>query len=270
MFTDKKFTFIGAGNMAEAMIRGLITAERAEPDAITAVDISEARRIRMKDTYRVKTATESATAVKDADIIVIAVKPNVVMTVIEEIATSLTPEQLIISIAAGIPLEKIESKLPGNIPVIRAMPNTPALVQQGMTGIAGGAHATDADMYTAEEIFYSIGAVRVFNENMIDAVTAISGTGPAYVFYLMEAMIAAAIEQGMSPVSAHVLVEETIRGAGELMARTHEHPERLRQRVTTPGGTTQAAMDVLSANKVKEAFIKAIDAAAVRSRELAE
>lgn len=260
--------FIGAGNMAEALIRGLLDAHMTTADKLIAADVNEARLQWLVEEYGIATARSNADAVARAELIVLAVKPQMLLDVAAGIAARARSSQTFISIAAGVRLARIEATLPPRTAVIRAMPNTPALVQRGVTVLARGTHARDTDAHLARDLFLAVGKVLELPEEAMDAVTAVSGSGPAYVFYLMEAMIDAAVAHGLRRSDAHLLVEETVRGAGELAARVHEDPQTLRRRVTSPGGTTEAAINLLDARKVKEAFAAAIAAAVARGREL--
>ncbi|MCX7846893.1 MAG: pyrroline-5-carboxylate reductase [bacterium] len=260
--------FIGAGNMAEALIKGLLDAHITSSDKLIAADVNHARLTWLAEEYAITPALSNTDAVGRAEMIVLAVKPQHILQVLAECAPSARTTQTFVSIAAGITLSRLEAALPPRTAVIRAMPNTPALVQRGVTAIARGTYAHDTDFHRARDLFLAVGKVLELPESLMDAVTAVSGSGPAYVFYLMEAMIAAATTHGLSLTDAHTLVVETVRGAGELAARFHEDPRELRRRVTSPGGTTEAAIRALDARKVKDALVAAIAAAANRSREL--
>ena len=267
--TTKRIAFIGAGNMAEALIKGMLVSKVISAKRIIAADVNAARLSWIHDEYGIKTESSNQRAAKWADIVVFAVKPQVLPEVLENIAPSLGPGKTVISIAAGVPTERIERALPKKTPVIRAMPNTPALVQRGVSAIAKGAFATRTHARLAREIFHSVGIVIQIEEKLMDAMTAVSGSGPAYAFLLMEAMMKAAVAHGLPREDALNIVAETVRGAGELVARTHQSPEKLRQRVTSPGGTTEAAIKVFQQKKLDATVAQAINAAVKRSRELA-
>jgi len=260
--------FVGAGNMAEALIKGLLDARITTAEKLIAADVNEARLQWLVEEYGITAARSNEDAVARAELVVLAVKPQQLLEVAQGVAARVRSSHTVVSIAAGIRLARIEAALPPRTAVIRAMPNTPALVQRGVTVLARGTSARDADVHVARDLFLAAGKVLELPEDAMDAVTAVSGSGPAYVFYLMEAMIEAAVAHGLRRSDARMLVEETVRGAGELAARLHEDPQALRRRVTSPGGTTEAAIKVLDARKVKEAFTAAIAAAAARSREL--
>ena len=279
---DKKIGFIGGGNMGEAMINGLVKSGLCEPEAIWASDVREARLRFLEDTYGVNTTMDNEALFDGVDIVVLAVKPQQMDEVLEGLAgtfpQSIKGVKLIISIAAGIPIRKIEGKLyepldensKALLPIVRVMPNTPALVLAGMAGMSGNQHAQERDLVHARLILEAIGKVIELNEEDLDAVTAVSGSGPAYIFYFIEAMVEAASGLGLRPSHALQLTLETTKGAVKLLEETGEAAESLRKKVTSKGGTTEAALNVLGRHEVKEHFVEAIKAAAKRSRELAD
>ena len=265
----KRFVFIGAGNMAEALVKGLIAARIAAPKQITACDVSAPRLAWIHDEYGINVEPSNETAVRAADIIILAVKPQVLLEVVRGIAPAVPPAAIVISIAAGMTTAKIEHAFGAAVQLVRAMPNTPALVQRGVTALCCGSNASPAALVVAQEIFHAVGSVLVVKEELMDVITAVSGSGPAYAFYLMEAMLRVATANGLPAEEARHLVAETIRGAGELAASAPDLPEELRRRVTSPGGTTEAAIKILDAKRVNAALQEAINAAVTRSRELA-
>lgn len=206
-------------------------------------------------------------SIQGKDVVVIAVKPRDVDLVIKAIAGSVGEGQTLISLAAGVTTETYEASL-GVVPVIRAMPNTPALVREGVTGIAPGNHAGSSQLDTAREVLGAVGSVRIMEESLMDAVTAVSGTGPAYVFLLAEALTEAAMREGLPRDVAESFVHQTIKGAGHLLTETGKSPARLRHEVTSPGGTTAAAMHVLEEKGFRAVVEDAVRAAAIRAREL--
>ncbi len=256
--------------MAEALIKGIIKSGIALAKNIMATDTNVGRLSWIQEEYNIQTNSSNTEAIQKGDIIILAIKPQMFSEVLEEIAPIINSQQLIISIAAGITITKIEQILGGNSKVIRVMPNTPALVQKGVTAITKGTVATEKDELIANKIFGSVGMVLNVEENMMDIITATSGSGPAYIFYFMEAMIEAAEENGLSKIDALNVVTETVCGAGELVLLSHEQPKELRKNVTSPGGTTQAALEVLEKNNFKNLIKKAVTAATSRSKELAE
>ncbi len=272
--------FIGAGNMAEALVGALVSSGKVEPGKVLVADVDPARIRHMGERYGVGGAG-AAEVFDRSDVVVLAVKPKDVPGVLAGLAgrPAFPParKKLVISIAAGVRLADMEKILyaglpegkQAQVPVIRVMPNTPALVGAGMAGISPNRHATAEDTAMAREILAAAGQVCDFEEDMMDAVTAVSGSGPAYVFYLAEAMTQGAEGVGFSPEDARKLVLATVLGAARLMEARDEPPAELRRKVTSPGGTTEAAVKVLDQVGVKDVFARAIVAARDRSREMA-
>lgn len=265
-----RIAVIGAGNMGEALIAGLIRSGLWQPAQITVCDVRHDQLTKFQLRYKVRASADNKWAVGDSDVILLAVKPQQMKHVLEEIAPSIRKNHLVLSIAAGVTTKSLEKYLPKGVAVIRVMPNTPALVGSGASAIARGQWARTAHEKVAESIFSTVGTVSLVPEKDMDAVTAVSGSGPAYVFYLAEAMHDAAIKEGLSAHVADQLVRQTIQGAGQLLAGSHEGAQILRRRVTSPGGTTEAAINVLEAARFKPNVLKAIKRAAVRSRELSK
>ena len=258
--------FVGAGNMAEAIVSGLLKEKLYSPEEVFMTDISEERLTQLFSKYGVSTSSYNPIAVAQGDVVVLSVKPQVFPEVWDEIKDELKPNALVVSIMAGIPTAKIEGG--ESIRVVRVMPNTPALIGEGAAGIAAGKYATDEDLRLVEKIMASVGFARVVPEQDLDAVTALSGSGPAYLFYLLEGMLEAAEKMGLSSDIARELAIQTVTGAAELVKETGESPEALRQKVTSKGGTTAAAIETLDAHGVKEAIVEALLAAQARSQEL--
>jgi len=269
MIMESKVVFIGAGNMAEAIVSGMVAANFCAPEKIIMTDVRPERLAELETEYGVSTSTDNR-VVKNAEIVVLAVKPQVMMDVLKGIAPVLRKETLVISIAAGIPTEKIEAALGGARRVVRVMPNTPALVGQGASAIAAGANADEADLEVAETILECVGLTVRVEEKELDAVTALSGSGPAYVFYLLEGMLAAAEKMGLDKETARRLALKTVEGAARLMEDSGEAADVLRAKVTSKGGTTEAAIRSLDEAGVKDAVIKALLAAQKRSIELSK
>lgn len=260
--------FLGAGNMAEALCRGILSAGLLPPEAITLTDVRPERLEALSKTYGVKTATDNRVAVAGADVVMLCVKPQQMPELLAEVKGA-APDALWISIAAGVTLSAMESRLGEGSRMVRVMPNTPALVREGAAGIAPGAQATAADLALAMSLFACVGDCVEVTEPELHAVTALSGSGPAYVFVLVEAMLAAAGEMGFAAEAARALVLQTVRGAAVLLQETGEPPEVLRARVTSKGGTTAAAVAAFEAAGVPEALRAGVLAAARRSAELA-
>ena len=276
----KTIGFIGAGTMGEAMINGLIQSGIFTASAVTAGDVSADRLDTLKRAYGIHVTEDNFRLFSENDIIILAVKPHHVVPILSDIAADknyrIVHRKIVISIAAGIPIAKIENCLypaldatsRSHLPIIRVMPNTPALVQAGMSGMSANKQAIPDDLTIAGRILKAMGNVIGFDETDLDAVTAISGSGPAYVFYYVESMIEAAVKVGLSPSDAMELILTTIKGAVKLLEDHGDSPEHLRRQVTTPGGTTEAALKVLETRHFKQAIIDAIAAATDKAREI--
>jgi len=252
--------------MGEALLSGLLRAGWPA-SSVTAVEQSEARAAELRDVYGISVVS-AAEATKDAATIVVAVKPQDVPGVLAEISSLVRPDQLVISIAAGITTAFIEQRLPAEVPVVRVMPNTPALVGEAMSVISAGTFAGERHLALAEELLRSVGKTARVPEAHQDAATALSGSGPAYVYYLVESMVDAGILLGMPRKTALELVIQTVYGAATMLRDSGEHPVILREAVTSPGGTTIAAIRELENHGVRAAFFAAIEAARDRGREL--
>ena len=239
------------------------------PDDLIITERYEERANELSQRYGVKSVS-NAEAARQADTIVLAVKPQDMDVLLAELAPLVTPDRLIVTIAAGITTSAIERQLADGVPVVRVMPNTPALVGEAMSAVAAGAHASADHLERAEELFRPVGKVVRLPESQLDAVTALSGSGPAYVFYLVEAMTDAGILLGLPRAVAHELIVQTVYGAAVMLRETGEHPVALREAVTSPAGTTIAAIRELENHGVRAAFLSALEAARDRSRELAK
>jgi len=260
--TNETIAFIGAGNMGEALIRGLLAAGTVKPHQIIATDIRPDRLELLQRTFGIRTARD----IPQADIFLLAVKPQQM----SDVLSVLRPQSsaLFISIAAGIPTARIEKELTGQPRVIRVMPNTPALVGAGAAALCKGGYATEEDLAAAESILAAVGITVRTEEAHLDAVTALSGSGPAYIFYVTEALIKAGIDAGLREDVARRLMIQTVLGAGKLMVETGELPEELRKKVTSPGGTTEAALKVMFDRKLADTLAEAVQAATRRGRDL--
>jgi pyrroline-5-carboxylate reductase len=261
---------LGAGKAGEALVSGLLSSGWAKPEDIVATVRHSERAQELADRHGIDATLDNASAVRGAKIVVIAVKPQDIEGLLGDVGGVLEPSQTVLSIAAAIPTALIESHLNDGVPVVRAMPNTPVTVHEGMAGIAGGAHAGEEDIALAEEVLGSVGrSVRV-DEDYMDAVTAVSGSGPAYFALLAESMIEAGILLGLSREVATDLVVQTMLGTAKLLRDEKMHPVELREMVTSPGGTTISAIRELEQAGVRAAFLNAIQAAMKRSKELAQ
>ncbi|MCG3173168.1 MAG: Pyrroline-5-carboxylate reductase [Myxococcota bacterium] len=264
----KKITFIGSGNMAEALIRGLIEVAGTPPENVICTDTREDRLEVLRMRYGVRTSTANTAPLQVSDILVLAVKPQVMYEVLEEIRPMVLPKHLVISIAAGIPIHAIESALGGAQRIIRVMPNTPALVGAGATAIAPGRFVAEGDVALARELFNSVGKVVRVDEEALDAVTGLSGSGPAYVFMIIDALADAGVKVGLSRDIALLLAAQTVMGSAQLLLETGEHPGRLKDMVTSPGGTAIAGLHTLEQGGLRTTLINAVEKAAQRSAEL--
>ena len=257
---------LGGGKIGEALLSGLLRGTRTPQDIVVSEKHPE-RAAYLAATYGVQTL-DVAGAAAVATTMVLAVKPQDIDALLAELAASITPEHLVVSVAAGIPTARIEAALPAGVAVVRCMPNTPALVDQAMTAVCAGAHADEPHLATAESLLAAVGRVVRVPESQLDAVTALSGSGPAYFFYLVEAMIDAGILLGLPRTLAAELIVQTAIGSAIMLRDSGEHPVQLREAVTSPGGTTIAAIRELEVHGVRAALLAAIEAAARRSREL--
>ncbi len=269
----KTIGFIGAGAMAEALAGGLIAAGVARP-RLLAADVDEARRRHLEAALEVRTTADNAELVEHSDVVVLAVKPKVVGPVLEDLCNSksLDPSRsLWISIAAGVRIAALEAKLSAAARIVRAMPNTPALIRNGATALCGNARAGGEDLAAARSLFDSVGLTwQAPAEELLDAVTGLSGSGPAYVFAFLEALIEAGVAVGLPRDAAAQLAEQTVYGAARLVRESNRSPAELRQQVSSPGGTTLAGLERLEALDFARALREAVAAATQRARELGE
>ena len=266
---EKSIGFIGAGNMAEAMIRGLLRGGHFAPSQITASGPREERMRELQDSYGIKATTDNHAPAK-AQIVVLSVKPQILSRVLDEVAKSISAEALVISIAAGVPVATIQERLARGARVVRAMPNTPALVDAGATAIARGEHARDSDLDDAKRIFDAVGITVTLEESQLDAVTGLSGSGPAYVFLILEALSDAGVKVGLSRRTAQLLAAQTVLGSAKLLLETNEHPGRLKDMVTSPGGTAITGLHTLEEGGIRTTLMNAVEAATKRSKELGD
>ncbi|MGQ9424920.1 pyrroline-5-carboxylate reductase [Gilvimarinus sp. F26214L] len=267
---SERITFIGGGNMANSIIGGLV-ARGFAPNQITACDPLQENLEKLKQSYGIATSTDNIAGVAEADTIVLAVKPQIMQAVCGQLRAGLSHRPLIISIAAGIPVRKLSDWLGDELAIVRCMPNTPALVQAGASGLFANDVCTGEQKASAENILAAVGIVEwLKDESMIDAVTAVSGSGPAYFFLFMEAMIDAAVDQGLSRESASHLAIQTCLGAGMLARDSDVDVAELRRRVCSPGGTTLKAIESFEQNNLRSIVAEAMRACADRAQEMAD
>lgn len=264
----KKIGFLGAGNMGEALIRGLLKTGIVPPDSIAASDVRRDRLAELGKLYGIGVLTDNSTLVKQVDVVIIAVKPQVVPPVLQEVAPHVTPKTLFISLAAGVPTSTLRSLLPKGVRLIRTMPNTPALALEGATAIARADGLQPGDLETAQQIFEAVGKVVVLDESLLDAVTGLSGSGPAYIALVIEALADGGVKMGLDRATAMTLATQTVLGSAKLLMETGLHPAQLKDMVASPGGTTISGITALEASGVRHAFIQAVERATLRSREL--
>jgi len=268
MMIERKVGFVGAGLMAEALARGMLASGATSPESLLAADPSEKRRQLFEDEIGVAARADNVELVRACEVVVLAVKPQVVPTVADQIAPALEPHHLVVSIAPGITLAWLAEKL-GTERLVRVMPNTPALVGAGAAAYCCGAGADESDAALVEEMLGSVGICARVEERLMDAVTGLSGSGPAYVYLAIEALSDGGVKMGLPRPVATRLAAQTVLGAARMVLETGRHPGELKDQVTTPGGTTIEAIHALEQAGVRRAFMDAVEAAALKCRQLA-
>ena len=262
--------FLGAGNMGEALIKGLLGAKLVPAEAIHATDVRLERLKELDRQYGIQVSSDNADLVRHADIVILAVKPQIMESVLKQVAPMVTRRKLLISIAAGVSTAKIRAMLQKDARLIRVMPNTPALVLAGVTAIAKAEGLEPDDLDVAREIFGAVGRVVVLDEELLDAVTGLSGSGPAYVAVVIESLADGGVRMGLDRITAMTLATQTVLGAAKLLLETGLHPGALKDMVSSPGGTTIAGIAALEEGGIRATFIKAVERATQRSRELGQ
>lgn len=265
---DQKIGFLGGGSMAEALITGLLRSGLVEPTSVYASDINADRQEYLRQKFGIKIA-DNKTVVSTADIVVLAVKPQVMPVLLELIAPAVRPELTVISIVAGSTTGLIEDFFKVPVPVVRVMPNTPCLIGEGASALCPGKFCSQQNMDKALAIFKASGQAVVVSESMMDCVTGLSGSAPAYMYLIMEAFIDGAVRLGMTRDVARVLTAQTMLGSAKMVLETGEHPAKLKDMVTTPGGTTIAGLYELEEGALRSVLMKAVAAATERSSQLA-
>jgi len=266
--SKNKIGFIGAGNMGEALLSGILKDNTFFASDVFVSDLSATRLKYIKKTYGVRITDDNKKITKTSEVIILAIKPSGVKDVLKEIASAFKREKLIISIAAGVPIELIESSLPVETRIIRAMPNTPALIKEGITALAAGRHASPEDMKIARKIFNLVGKTITVEEYLMDAVTGLSGSGPAYIFIIIEALADAGVKMGLSRQDSQILAAQTIIGSARLFFAKGQHPGQLKDMVTSPAGTTIAGLHALEQGSIRAVLINAVEKATKRSQEI--
>ena len=264
----RKIAFIGSGHMAEAMCGGLLAAGACGSEGLWASDPVAARRDRLKSLFSIRVTAENRPAVGWADIVILAIKPQSLPAVLSEVGADLN-RVLVISIVAGVTIQSIANQVSPGTRIIRAMPNTPALVREGITALAWGGGVTEEDAAVARTIFEAVGRVIPVEERLMDAVTGLSGSGPAYVFLALEALADGGVKMGLPRQTAELLAAQTVLGAARMVLETGTHPATLKDRVASPGGTTIAGLHQLEQGKFRATLMGAVEAATKRSQELA-
>lgn len=268
MTTSRKTAFLGCGNMATALLRAALNRGQRAPDSLAATDAHPSALERAREEFGIRTFSDNREACAWADEVVLAVKPQVLPAVLSEIAPALTPDTLVVSIAAGVTTERLRKGLNGHEKLVRAMPNTPAIVGEGATALAPAPGASEEDVQHAERLLAAAGCVVRVDERALDAVTGLSGSGPAYVFVAIEALSDAGVRAGLARDVATRLAAQTLLGAAKLLLETGEHPGKLKDMVTSPGGTTIAGIAALERHGFRNALMAAVEAATARSKEL--
>lgn len=271
MLNNKKIGFIGSGNMGEAMIGGLIDSGAAQPENIICSDVREDLLQEIEAKFGVRTDTSNTAVATEADIVILAIKPQIMVPVLQEIKACLDMSKLVISIAAGVPLAAIEGCLKKDLRLIRVMPNVAVSVREGAAAIAAGDHTLKEDIDLAMAIFNSVGKCVFLQENnLMDAITGLSGSGPAYIFMIVDALADAGVRVGLHRKDALLLASQTILGSAKMLLETGEHPGPLKDSVTSPGGTAIAGLHTLEKGGLCTTLINAVEAATQRSVELGE
>jgi pyrroline-5-carboxylate reductase len=270
-FQSQGVFFLGAGSIGEAMISGMLASQLLTPQKITISNRKKPERLQMlHDRYGVCISQDKKSDIQRSDIVILAIKPFDIVAALREIAPAIDAHHLIISVVAGASTQVIEESLPVSVPVIRAMPNTSSIVQASATAISPGRWATPSSVAMAKELFAAMGICSVVDESLLPAVTGLSGTGPAYIYYIVEALLEAGLLCGLDKVTCQELLLQTVFGAGKMLQDTGRDPAELRRQVTSPRGTTMAAMDVLDQAGIKHVIIQAVQRATQRALEMAE
>ena len=264
----KRVGFIGGGNMAEALVAGLLSSQACSASDVRVCDLADARRAHLTTRYGVTCDADSGAVATWAELLVLAVKPQVMARVLTKLRPELSAEVTVVSVAAGVVIASLEEQLAPGTAVVRAMPNAPAMVAAGATAVAPGSHAGEVDMLMAEALFGAVGRCVRVEERLLDAVTGLSGSGPAYIMVVIDALADGGVKMGLPRAIAQQLASQTVFGAARMQLETGEHPAALKDRVTSPGGTTIAGLAALESGGLRSALIEAVEAATRRSSEL--
>ncbi len=265
---DNIIGFIGAGNMGSALIAGIVEGKKFKAGQLVVSDIKEEKADNLAQKYHVRKADSNQILIKECSTIILAVKPKEIKSALEDVKNEIRDDHLLISIAAGVPIKAIRDILDRDLSIIRVMPNTPAMVRMGITAISPGPLAKTEDVDIAVKIFSQVGETVIVDEEMMDAVTALSGSGPGYIFYIMEALVDAGVKLGLEKEIALSLAVQTVLGTAQLAKESKESLSELRDKVTSPGGTTSQGLSVMSERGLTDIIIEALEAARRRSKEL--
>jgi pyrroline-5-carboxylate reductase len=268
MALGKKIAVIGAGNMGEALVAGMVAAGAATPGELHATDVLTDRLDRLKARYQIRVSSDNRAAAAWADLVILAVEPQVLDQVLDDLHPVLTESKLILSVAAGYPIARMIAHLTPGVRVVRSMPNTPSVVLAGVSALAWGARVSEEDRQVARAVFESVGKVVEVEERLLDAVTGLSGSGPAYIFLIIEALADGGVRMGLSREAALILASRTLLGASQMVLQTGRHPSHLKEMVTSPGGTTIAGLHALEQGRLRASLMGAVEAATRRSQEL--
>ena len=267
---NRKIGMLGTGNMASALIRGLLSSKKLGPEQIRGSDVRAEHLLELEKKYGIKTTTSNSELLAWANVVVLAVKPQVIDRVLDQISGEISTDTLVISVAAGVPIRSIEARLPAGTRVLRAMPNTAAIALAGATGVAPGSNATPEDVAFTKALFDATGRTVVLDEALIDAVTGLSGSGPAYIMLIIEALADGGVKVGLHRETALLLAAQTVYGSAKLLLETGEHPGRLKDMVTSPGGTAIAGLHTLESGGLRRTLIDAVEVSTKRAIELGE
>ncbi|HEY4105421.1 MAG TPA: pyrroline-5-carboxylate reductase [Polyangiaceae bacterium] len=267
---DRKIGMLGTGNMASAMIRGMLASKSFTPDQIRGSDVRAEHLAELEKTYGIKTHADNSELLAWANVVVLAVKPQVIDRVLDQLGGDFSSDTLVISVAAGVPIRALEARLPAGTHVVRAMPNTAAIALAAATGISAGTRATPEDVKFTKALFDAIGRTVVLDETLLDAVTGLSGSGPAYIMLIIEALADGGVKVGLHRETALLLAAQTVYGSAKLLLETGEHPGRLKDMVTSPGGTAIAGLHTLESGGLRRTLIDAVEVSTRRAIELGE
>lgn len=268
MQTQAKIALIGAGNMSEALVSGMLRAKVVEPASLLATDVAAARRTLFEDRFKIHVGHDNEEAVAWADVVILSVEPHILDSVCQDVRSALRQDHLIISVAAGYPLARLERVLGGDRQLVRAMPNTPSILGEGVTAVSMDPHTTAEGAQLAQSIFGSIGKVVEVEERLLDAVTGLSGSGPAYVYLMIEALADGGVKMGLGRQIAYTLAAQTVLGAARMVLETGDHPAQLKDRVASPGGTTISGVHALEKAGFRASLMTAVEEATRRSQEI--